>query len=163
MLQLNVGHILQDSVGTTRRVPFDETHVMTGDVELSALHGTLELTRTAQGILVQGRLEANTHGECVRCLTDTAVPIAMNLAEHFIHPAAEAREDEYSVSEGGFIDLTPILREDAILAVPMHLVCRPDCRGLCSQCGQNLNEGQCDCDHRPIDPRLSALKALLDE
>ena len=163
MLQLNVGHILEDSVGTTRGVSFDEARVTAEDVELSTLHGTLDLTRTAQGILVQGRLEASTHGECVRCLSAAAVDVGLDLAEHFVHPPTEAKEDEHSVSEGGIIDLTPVLREDAILAMPMHMLCQPDCRGLCSQCGQNLNEAECECDHSTIDPRLSTLKALLDE
>jgi uncharacterized protein len=45
----------------------------------------------------------------------------------------------------------------------MQARCKPDCKGLCAQCGQNLNEGQCDCDAEPIDPRLAPLRALLEQ
>lgn len=162
-LQLNVGFLLKEGVGTTRIVSFDEPRVAAADVQFSNLHGNLELTRTAQGILAQGRLEAETLGECVRCLSEATVQFDMELSEHFVYPPTPANENEYSVGEGGFIDLAPIVREDAILAIPMHLLCQPDCRGLCSQCGQNLNEAQCNCEQSSIDPRLATLKTLLDK
>ena len=160
-LQLNVGFLLKEGVGTTRIVSFDESRVTDDDIELSHLRGDLELTRTAQGILVQGQLQAETPRECARCLEEAAVRFTVDLSDHFVYPPSEATESEYSISEGGFLDLAPIVREDAILAIPMHLVCRPDCRGLCSQCGQNLNEAQCECEHGAIDPRLAVLKTLL--
>jgi uncharacterized protein len=163
VLRLNVGFLLKESVGTTRAIPFDEGQVTVDDLGLSHLRGTLELTRTAQGILLQGYLDAETVAECVRCLSDATVPVSIELSEHFVYPPATATDGEYSVGENGLIELAPILREDAILAIPIQILCQSNCRGLCSNCGQNLNEAQCECDHSPIDPRLEVLKALLDE
>ena len=163
VLQLNVGFLLKEGVGTTRVVSFDEPYVTAEEVELRHLKGDLELTRTAHGILVQGELQAETPGECVRCLSEAVVEVLIELSDHFVYPPASTTESEYSVSEGDAIDLAPLLREQAILATPMHVLCRPNCRGLCSQCGQNLNEGQCDCEHSAIDPRLAALKNLLED
>jgi uncharacterized protein len=48
-----------------------------------------------------------------------------------------------------------------LVAIPVHVVCRPDCRGLCVTCGKNLNEGDCDCKTEP-DPRWAALQELLE-
>jgi uncharacterized protein len=61
------------------------------------------------------------------------------------------------VFDGKTIDLDPIVREQVLLALPMNAVCREDCKGLCAQCGQNLNEKQCGCEKKVIDPRLAPL------
>jgi uncharacterized protein len=99
----------------------------------------------------------------VRCLSEATVEFLVELSDHFVYPPATTSENEYSVGDGDAIDLAPILRENAILVAPMHVLCRPDCRGLCSQCGQDLNEVQCDCEHSAIDPRLEALKNWFEE
>ena len=163
VLHLNVGFLLKEGVGSTRTFAFDKERLVAQDVELHHLQGKLSLTRTTQGILLQGRLDAETVAECVRCLSETLAPVELELSEHFIYPPWTAKDGELTVSEGGLIDLTPLVREDTILAIPMHVLCQPQCRGLCSQCGQNLNEGQCDCDHSAIDPRFAVLKSLLDD
>jgi uncharacterized protein len=54
------------------------------------------------------------------------------------------------------------VRELALLDVPMRPLCRPDCQGLCMNCGQNLNEGDCGCEEEEIDPRLEALRKFLN-
>jgi uncharacterized protein len=56
------------------------------------------------------------------------------------------------------IDLNELLREQFYLALPMKPLCREECRGLCPQCGTNLNTGSCDCAPEWVDPRLAALK-----
>ena len=61
----------------------------------------------------------------------------------------------------GWLDLRQPLREQIMLAMPIHLLCRPDCKGLCTNCGQNWNEGPCNCSAEDLDPRLAALKNLL--
>lgn len=163
MLRINVGFLLKESIGTSRVIAFDEQRTAAEDVVLDHLHGSIQFTRTAHGILAQGRLQAQMLAECVRCLDEAVVPVGVDLSEHFVYPPATAADGERSVGDDGFINLTPILREDAILSIPMHVLCKTGCLGLCSQCGQNRNEAQCECDHSPIDPRLAALKALLDE
>ena len=56
--------------------------------------------------------------------------------------------------------ISEIVRESILAALPMKILCRDDCRGLCLKCGQNLNRGQCDCDTTEIDPRLAILAKL---
>jgi uncharacterized protein len=65
------------------------------------------------------------------------------------------------VGEDGMIDLAPLVRELSLLALPIKVLCRPDCQGLCQECGANLNLGDCGCAENEIDPRLAALGSLL--
>ena len=92
---------------------------------------------------------------------DDAIPVTFVLEELFAYPPLP--EAEYAVEDTGFLDLAPLLREEAILAIPMDALCRPDCAGLCPECGKNLNEGPCDCQPEEIDPRLEALRKLRDQ
>ena len=70
--------------------------------------------------------------------------------------------DEYIVVEDNVLDLTELVCEDIILSLPTRFLCREDCKGICSKCGKNLNEGKCDCK-KDIDPRMAALLELLED
>lgn len=131
------------------------------DVEIDFLRGPLRLSRNSRGVLVQGQLETHLLGECVRCLEDALVPITLELEELFSYPPSP--ETPYSIDDTGIMDLAPLLREELILATPMGVLCRPDCAGLCLECGQNLNEGLCDCEQDDIDPRFAILRQLRDQ
>jgi uncharacterized protein len=106
---------------------------------------------------------------CSRCLELLRLPIAAPFDLRYL-PASEAstdverevgREDlETSYYRNDEIDLNELLREQFYLALPMKPLCRDDCRGLCTQCGTNLNTGTCDCAPVWEDPRLAALKGL---
>jgi uncharacterized protein len=86
------------------------------------------------------------------------VPADIELEDGDEPPVTEDDLDVYPYDEDQ-VDLEPLLREQVILAVPFAPLCREDCKGLCSQCGSDLNEGACDCPPL-IDPRLAALKDL---
>lgn len=171
LLRINVGFLLSQGAGYTRTVTFDRPgSIKVDDFLITDLAGDLRLTRTPRGVLVQGTLEAKTRLECVRCLTAFEFPYEVELSElfipieRFIREEADPLDDEPNIiNEEGFIDLAPIVREEGILAIPMQALCKPDCKGLCAQCGQNLNEGTCECETEPIDPRLAPLRALLEE
>ena len=70
--------------------------------------------------------------------------------------------DELILVESQEIDLDELVMSDLLLTLPMKHLCREDCKGLCAQCGKNLNEGDCGCKKKPVDPRLEALRKLLD-
>jgi uncharacterized protein len=79
---------------------------------------------------------------------------------------AETREDlelkpeelEISYYQGDFIDLAPIICEQIILQIPMKVICREECRGLCQHCGANLNVSSCNCRNDCADSRMAALE-----
>lgn len=162
-LRFNVGFLLEAVNGTSRTMELNYPTVKVGeDVTLSPLQGTFSMTRVSEGIYIKGTLHSTVTAECVRCLEDALIPIAIELDDIFYFPPYMAPEGEYTVGENGFINLAPLVREMALLDVPMQPLCKPDCLGLCPQCGQNLNEGACACEEDDIDPRLAALRQLLE-
>ena len=166
LLRLNVGFLLKESVGYTREIEIGQTEpVRVDDIIVNQMIGTLRLTRARQGIVVQGTLRNRTSVECVRCLDEFEMPYDIELSELFVYPAPIPPDplNPSTVDEGGFIDLSPIVREEGLLAVPMQALCRTDCKGLCPKCGTNWNESTCDCVNDDIDPRFEALRALLKD
>ena len=109
---------------------------------------------------------------CARCLE----PVVHKVARHFdllYRPqGADAGQEEISVTateaeigyyQGDGVLLEDVLREQVLLAVPLKTICREDCKGLCPQCGKNLNVEQCSCADAAEDPRWSALKDIRDK
>lgn len=74
--------------------------------------------------------------------------------------ASDVDDEDYAHHDGEFVDLAPLVREYVILAVPMTVLCKQDCRGLCPSCGEDLNVKQCACAPAPSLSPLSALKAF---
>ncbi len=161
-LRFNVGFLLESIRGTTRTVELDYPAIdVTPDVLLEPLQGQIVFTRTSEGIYVSGELHSTMPADCVRCLEATRVAITFTFDDIFYYPFYTAPEGEPAVKESGIIDLAPLVRELSLIAAPMQPLCRPDCQGLCMECGQNLNEADCGCEADDIDPRLAKLKELL--
>jgi uncharacterized protein len=161
-LRFNFGFLLEAPFGASRIIELDYPTIQAQDVTLSPLQGAFQATRTSEGIYISGVLKSAIQVACVRCLEDATAPIEIQLDDLFYYPPYTAPEGEPTVGENGFIDLAPLVREMSLLDVPMHPLCRPDCQGLCMECGQNLNEGECGCEDDDVDPRLASLRALLD-
>ncbi len=162
VLRLNVGFLLKEGVGYSRRFDFDEPVVqMADDLTVQNLGGAVTLTRTPQGLYVQGRITATIEHACARCLDNYDQAVSARLAELYHYPPESAPPDSLTISDDVQLDLTPVVREDFFLSIPMHALCRSDCKGLCPQCGANWNEGPCDCRDDTIDPRLAPLAGLL--
>jgi uncharacterized protein len=164
-LRLNIGFILPLSVGSSREFLFEEERLLIApDLVLKDLTGTARVTRTPQGLLVQVKMRANTPAECVRCLNEFEQPLAIDFTELYNFATRSVSEGDLIVPENGYIDLSPLVREYMLLEVPISPVCRPDCRGFCQVCGEDLNENP---DHahgeEDIDPRLARLKDLMEE
>lgn len=163
-LRFNFGHLLQGDRGGSRVVELVYPKVrVSDDVTLSPLEGKFKATRTSRGIYLKGKLRSVIETECTRCLSTVSMPIQIQLDDLFYYPASAAPEGEYAITEDGIVDLAPLTREVSLLEIPMQVFCREDCKGICVQCGQNLNEGTCECVADDIDPRLAALRTLLEE
>lgn len=135
------------------------------------LTGSVRLMHTQGGVLVQGGLHAQAALSCSRCLEPVAVPLDVELEEIFTptidlmtgRPVQNEEEDRALwIDDRHLLDLSEVLRQDVLLALPMHVLCREECRGLCPVCGQNLNQGSCGCTPEP-DTRWVALLDLLKE
>ena len=162
-LRFNFGFLLEASLGTSRDIEINYPTIrVSDDLVLTPLQGKFQAVRTSEGIYLAGRFNSVVETDCVRCLSDVRVPITFQVEELFNYPPSTAPAGESVVGEDGFIDLAPIVRDLSLLEVPIQVFCRPDCKGLCSECGQNFNEGDCDCEKDDVDPRFATLQALLN-
>jgi len=159
-LELNVGFLVSGEVGTTHEFSFDFEKIQLGDdLVLTDFLATTTFSRTQQGLIIQGQFSARTEMNCVRCLERYTGDMAWSLTDLFAFDQRSMSDSDLLVPEEGRIDLAPLLREYAMLEIPIQPICRADCKGLCPQCGGNLN--QADCGHRP-DPDGSPFSALKD-
>ena len=162
-LRFNFGFLLEAKIGTHRTIELDYPTIDVEDITLTPLTGTLDVTRTSEGVYLSGDLQTATAVSCVRCLNDTLAGVKVSLEELLYYPANAAPPGELTIGEDGYVDLAPLVRELTILELPIHPLCKEDCQGLCQECGTNLNEKDCGCVIDEIDPRLAKLKELLKE
>jgi DUF177 domain-containing protein len=117
----------------------------------------ITLERVSEGIVVRGTVHARWHAVCSRCLTAVAGEVATHVDELFErHPLAG---ETYLLDED-VVDLEPMVRDALVLDLPTMPLCRPDCAGLCAQCGIDHNVASCDCSTEELDPRWAALRSL---
>jgi uncharacterized protein len=162
MLTLNVSTLLKAPLGKSLTLDIDTGPKVLDELEVDYLRGSVQVLRVEKGLFVEGTVESQLRLECVRCLEPFAFPVTLELAELFRMPGAETTPDTvYALSEDGEIDLAPLVREHAWLAIPMKHLCDPECKGLCFHCGVNLNTESCQCEDIHVDPRLAPLKELL--
>lgn len=161
VLKINAGFLLTAGPGTSHDTAFDVPRVRAADdLMLDYVRGPLRLSRTAAGILVQGQLDTLVDDECYRCLEPLQHPVTVHIEELYTYPPSSAAE--FSIPEDGNLDLAPLLRAEVLMALTSErLLCRPDCKGLCLECGANLNHTTCQCALDDVDPRLAGLAKYL--
>jgi uncharacterized protein len=143
--RVNVGFIVSQSIGYSRDFHFDFSAILLRpDLDLSQFNGFARITRTPQGLLVQARFNADTMVECVRCLTDVVQPLHTEFDELYAFSTRTTSESDLILPEDANIDLEPIIREYFLLEIPISPLCKPDCKGLCIECGENLNLTTCE-------------------
>jgi len=159
--RLNVGFIVHEEIGYNHEFPFEFDRATLGDdFEIQDFRGAARIGRTPQGLLVQGTFAGETTLECVRCLRPFSHPLAWGLTELYAFNKKSVTEFGLLLPEDAHIDLEPLLREYAMLELPLKPLHKTDCLGLCPVCGQDLNVR--DCGHRPVeaDSPFSVLKKL---
>ena len=99
---------------------------------------------------------------CDRCSTDFTREIDMLFEHKLAQTLVDDGNDDYIETPDFKLELDDIVVSDILLSLPQKNLCKDDCKGLCQICGKNLNEGDCSCDKREIDPRLEMLKQFMD-
>jgi uncharacterized protein len=156
---------LEDRPGQNdRRSAIDERVTL---VEPASVTGKVRLAGTE--VFVNGHVKTRAAVECDRCLQQVELPVDADFELEYVTgptyeagATAELTEDAMSVSvfDGEAIDVDEIVKEQILLAVPTRTLCRPDCKGICPECGIDKNTGDCACETKEIDPRWAALKNL---
>lgn len=122
----------------------------------------IDLSRmTGGGWALRLRFTAALHGPCMRCLEAAAPETAVDTREVDAPGGGDELTSPYV--EGDVVDLRAWTRDAFALALPAQVICRPDCAGLCPQCGVNLNEHPDHAHEREPDPRWNALRAITFE
>lgn len=161
--RINVGFIVHEEIGYSHEFPFAEERADFGEeFVLTNFSGTLDIGRTSQGLIATGNFEGETTLECARCLNDFTYKLDWDITELFAFKSDMVDDDDVlPLPDSAQIDFGPILREYGLIEVPINPLHDPDCKGLCLECGQDLNVK--DCGHEDIDSDspFSALKNLL--
>lgn len=143
-LRLNVGFLLSQTAGYGRHFDFHEESITLGsDIRVEAFNGNLQLNRTPQGIVALGDFSAQLPAECARCLKAFSAPVSIHIEDLFVYPPQNATDPLLLVGEDAHLNLEPLVREYLLVNQPTRLLCRPDCKGLCPICGNDLNEKKC--------------------
>jgi uncharacterized protein len=125
--------------------------------------------KVVQDIRLKGNLETSLELPCARCLEPVLYQVDRSFDLLYRPLGTDAGHEELSITDaeaeigyyqGEALLLEDALREQVLLALPLKIVCREDCQGLCPHCGQNLNESQCACAEQMEDPRWAALKEI---
>jgi len=130
------------------------------------LEGRLE--PAGDGYLLRGNLRGVLTASCARCLEPAPVVIDSPMAISFVESDEDDDEEEEDEAqddvvkfEHGLIDVSNPIRDEILLAVPMSVICREDCAGICPSCGRNRNLTPCDCEKHAIDTsKLGALAKI---
>jgi DUF177 domain-containing protein len=163
--------LLAEAAGTERRYEIHGATIpLPDDLHLAEpIDGTVRISRTNRGVLVDAHLTTAIDGECSRCLRDIEIPTTVEIHEEVLpsvdiatgHALDETAEPDVARLNGHHeLDLATLAAEAISLAEPIAPLCEPDCQGLCATCGQRLGP-----DHEAhavddIDPRLAALQAF---
>jgi len=129
-------------------------------------HVFIRIFRFGKRVLVEGSVKISVTVTCSRCLKDAALPLDLTFREEYLPAEESGKGTEQELSDRDLdlgyytddeLDITELVKEQVLLAVPMKPLCRDDCRGLCTHCGKDLNRGPCGCRKEEIDPRLAPL------
>ena len=102
---------------------------------------------------------------CARCLREVrgVLPLEWKKSVAAAGTLVNEDTDDYVLAENGRIEVLVPFSEQIILEFPTKVLCKPDCKGLCSKCGADLNDGECSCPKKEIDPRLAVLAKIRDQ
>jgi uncharacterized protein len=128
--------------------------------------------KQAQRVRVRGRFAVDVEVPCARCLEPVRVPLISEFDQFYQSNADQQLVGEIVLNEkdteigffnGDFIEVSDIVREQILLALPMKPICREDCKGLCPHCGKNRNAEACNCQTPSTDSRLAPLLKIKDQ
>jgi uncharacterized protein len=171
----NVAQLLKSPIGTTQDVVLDDSDALDlrdGEARLAGpISGHARLHRTNESIVVDGVAHIPVLLECSRCLTEFTTTLEVPLRETF-YPSIDIEtglpvrlpEDEtaFTIDDHHQIDLREAIRQNLVLALPIQPLHRADCKGLCPECGRDLNAEPHTHQTEEHDERFAALRHLLE-
>lgn len=165
MIKLNVAEIKKNLVGESSfHYELQPADLDIKPDELNVVGKIFVEGTVANGgdvILLHAHLQNRVKRQCGRCLKEFVAVSETEVSERFYPAETEGLEIDALTYQFDIVDITEALREGLLLAEPITVLCKEDCKGLCPVCGVDRNVTTCNCASRTIDPRLIALKDLL--
>ena len=117
-------------------------------------------------VLIEGNTNISLNLFCGRCLKELIYPMDINFQKEVDFNLTEEQRaeglDETNYIIGYNLDVDTLISDEILMEFPMKLLCDEDCKGLCKNCGTNLNEKSCDCDVTVYDPRMSVIRDIFN-
>lgn len=128
----------------------------------------LVITNTGEKVLeLEGKGSVTVEIPCDRCLERVSVPFELMFKRKVDMKQSEEDRikdlDESNYITGLDLDVDMLVYDEILINWPLKVLCKEDCKGICSQCGQNLNHGTCDCDQTSLDPRMAAISDIFSK
>jgi len=144
-LRVNIGFLLNQPLGSWRDIHFEfPTLRLSEDLPLTDFAGVVRFNRAVQGLLAEADFSATLTLQCVRCLTDYPQRLHSQFQELFAFRRDQVTESGLMVPEDGNVDFAPLAIEYLLIEIPIKPLCKPNCRGLCVECGADLNVAACE-------------------
>ena len=119
-----------------------------------------DVTSVGDVLTLRASIKTKLDLKCSRCLEAFIYPIDIEIEERFTNNNEHQNDEEIIFVDGNILDITEIVENVIISTLPIKRLCTDNCRGLCYQCGKNLNEGSCNCNTNDVDLRLAKLQEL---
>lgn len=175
-LKINVGHIPEEGLNLQfakdgewfkNTLPEKEK----GELSLQRTDVVCSVRKIKETIFVEGSLDTTVTANCCRCLETTSFPVKSNFSCTFVPTTERVKEErelsyedlEFSFYDKELIDLDAMLHEQIMLQIPIKVLCNDACKGLCPDCGTDLNTASCNCRNGLVDERLAILKKFKKE
>ena len=177
----NVAGLLTGNLGDTDQYEIENENLELEGLTLNEIHGPIRLMRTDRTVLVTAEINAVMHSACSRCLEPATVNVFVNMEEEYspangdlINKSGKS-SDSVSTNDGDYydttltitdhnhLDLTEGLGQSLLGALPIAILCKEDCLGICPICVVNRNIIQCSCAENSTDSRWAGLAGLLEQ
>lgn len=138
-MHVNVSHISSGEVGDSAEFRLAGANPDISDLELTQpITGQVRIIKLDDGLQLTGQAHLAFNLECYRCLDPYVHQADLKLSGLFTDNPGE---DDWPIGAGDELDLDPLIRQEALLSIPIQQLCREDCAGLCVECGQKRNDG----------------------
>ena len=170
-LQFDVSLLSQEEIGAVREHSVDCRMLVGDEPSHGRVIGQVTLLRTMNGVLATASLTGSEDNQCSRCLENIQVKLELRVQEEFIASVDAVSgaqlsppddPDAFRINANHILDMEEAARQAWISARPIQALCKPDCSGLCAECGRNLNQTSCSCSPAP-DERWGRLRELAQE
>ena len=171
-MQIHLSEILsQDGKTVEKNMELDKTSFQLNGEEFTIVEKSpVQLVLTNKGnqeLLIKAKVSLSVAIPCGRCLKDVITEFCLDFSrEADMKLSEEERQeqlDENNYIAGYELDVDALIADEIVLQWPMKVLCKEDCKGLCTVCGKNLNTGECGCDRTVLDPRMAAFLDIFEQ